>query len=245
MTQEMELTNVKQRQRGEKRAYKHHKRFENRIDIARKNLLDSIHYRNSETKHNSPCSVGDRHKYECLKLPRVKCVESPVMQTALSHYTQQTSLLEIADEIKEVDKTSKRTCKSTVRKSSSQNVSLPEIITEFNMESGILATDRLEMITAPSPTETFEDKRALGKPYEDYLKQTQLQSHNPYRSHYRPITPGLLESLNKQRVSWKVKTEQWIKSSKSWKNSCSNNTDKLGNFDNTNLTCPKWIYINT
>ena len=125
-------------------------------------------------------------------------------------------------------------------KSRSKKVSLPEIIMEFNLEASMAVNSRQDYLLSRADTE--EDSRALGDPYEEFLSKPTYAVHNPCRAKYRPVTPGLLESLNKTKMPSKLKTEQWVRSIQNDRKSYCSNTYRIGNLDNSNLATPNWIY---
>jgi hypothetical protein len=120
--------------------------------------------------------------------------------------------------------------KGRTHKAKFQPITLPGITLEFNVgHNGMCMTS--------SSTGCEDEERAFGTPYEDVLKKSKYNILNPCRARYRPVTPGLLETLNKLKIPPKTKTEQWIKSThRSLK-------DHMYETDRTNDKV-KWIYEN-
>lgn len=128
-----------------------------------------------------------------------------------------------------------------VHRTSSQKISLPDIIMDFNIEANTAANDQYND-TLDSDSERNE--RIIGASYEKYLKP-KLSLNNPYSAKHRPVTPGLLDSLNKLKLPSKVKTERWLKDSQTVQKSYCAGSYRVGNLHNTNLTYPNWIYTDS
>ncbi|XP_045189145.2 uncharacterized protein LOC123546714 [Mercenaria mercenaria] len=226
------------------------KRSLKRKETARRNLVDSIYTRQWDVRYSAPCLLGERMKPE-IKFPRLNSKERSVRgmgyvnihsnsENKKSQYKptiSPNSYIEIADESGRTDSISRNGTYGYTRKSSNQNISLPEIIMEFNLETSVAVNHNGVRMTSPS-TDCHDEDRALGAPYEELLNQTKYNKFNPCRSRYRPVTPGLLESLNKLKVPTKVKTEQWIRSSQRTQKSQQGHVYKTENIDTT----ANWIY---
>ncbi|XP_052771472.1 uncharacterized protein LOC128211091 [Mya arenaria] len=219
-----------------------------RKEAARRSLFDSINTRYADVNHSSSGFIVDPYRQD-IKLPRVKpggsisLRQGVICRNSISNssgsHPSPNSTLEIQDETgnDHVSKCGKYQ-NGNIRRSNTNNLSLPEIIMEFNYETNANAnSDRLVFATSP------EDERLLGAPYEDYLKATQFSRFNPCRARYRPVTPGLLDTLNKQKLPSRVKTEQWLKTTQSLQKSINcGHQFKTENLDSSNLVFPNWIY---
>lgn len=218
-----------------------------RKEAARRNLIDSINSRQSDVRLSVPCFSGERIKSE-IKFPRLNSKEKPPRgylnryaksdNKTLQNTNTPSSYLDITDESGRTDSLSRNDSFGNYRKSSSKSINLPGIIMEFNLETS-MATGNADL---RQTTDFYDDERALGAPYEEYLKRANYNQFNPCKSRYRPVTPGLLESLNKLKLPSKVRTEQWVKSTLNSKNSLKGHVYKTENIDNTNLAFPNWIY---
>lgn len=220
-----------------------------RKEAARRNLLDSIYARRSDSRYSLPCLSTERLQ-SYVKFPRVNSRERSARAVEHFHarnkcaskYSQcvasPNSSIEILDESSRNDTRARNGHCGYVRNLNRQKMSLPEVIMEFNLETNQLANNNDVCMMSLAT----EDERALGAPYEDYLKRTKYNSCNPCRSRYRPLTPGLLESLNKSKVPSKIKTEQWVKSTLSMRKSLYGHVYKTEHIDNTNSAFPNWIY---
>lgn len=209
-----------------------------RKEAARKSLIDSIQTKQGDAKYSFSSVAYEKMKSD-IKFPRVTSSErsvqrdnnTPLRKCDSSKSHSPNSSLEILDESGRSDRWS-RDGYAVYRNSSNQNISLPEIIMEFN----IVTNKEGACSCAMSPsTETKADDRMLGAPYEDYLKTAKYGKFNPYRSKYRPVTPGLLESLSKLKLPSKVKTEQWIRSSQTAQKSLHTHVYKTDHIS-------EWIY---
>ncbi|XP_045189144.2 uncharacterized protein LOC123546713 [Mercenaria mercenaria] len=221
-----------------------------RKETARRNLIDSIHTRHGNAMHCVTCLSSERMKPD-VKFPRVNSRETSVSSTEYSHirtYSESknsqfrtvispNSYIEIADESGRTDSVSRNGIYGYTRKSDSQHISLPEIIMEFNLETNMAISNNGFRMTSPS-TDLYGDEREIGAPYEAFLNRTKHNKFNPCWSRYRPVTPGLLESLNKMKVPSKVKTEQWVKSSQCTRKSLQGHVYRTENIDNST----NWIY---
>lgn len=211
--------------------------------------MDSIYARRSDSTYSAPClSTGRLQSY--VTFPRVNSRERSAR--AVEHFharnkyaskypqfvTSPNSSIYIVDESRRNDTRASSVHGGYVRNSNNQKISLPGVIMEFNMETYQLAnnSDVCMMSLATG------DERALGAPYEDYLKRNKYNSCNPCRSRHRPITPGLLESLNNSKVSSKIKTEQWVKSTLNMRKPLYGHVYKTEHIDNANSVFPNWIY---
>ncbi|KAH3785429.1 hypothetical protein DPMN_134007 [Dreissena polymorpha] len=204
-------------QRNDYDVTKHHG-LGKRKEAARKYLMENLHSRFNDVKHSGHIFIGEVSKHE-TKLPRVishgtECPKS------ISHHSRVPSSpgvvsmnanVDVDDETENNDLLQIRNKSSTsIRKTDSNNLSLPEIIMAFNSEASMAVSESHNFVR--SPTDFSEDDRVLGAPYEDYLKVKKYGRYNPCKGKYRPVTPGLLDTLNKQRMPSKVKTEQWLRS---------------------------------
>lgn len=227
----------------------HRKKSLKRKEAARRSLIDSIYTKHGDLKYSFPCVSYEKINSE-IKFPRVNSTERSVRRVdyAVTNSNRRSKndssktsspnpSLEIPDESGRSDHLSRNGHTGNYRNSSSQNVSLPEIIMEFNIETNYSGVGT--RMVSPA-TEMNGDERALGAPYEEYLKRMRYNKFNPCRSRHRPVTPGLLESLSKLRVPSKVKTEQWLKSTQMIQKPFHSHVYKTENLDNTNST--NWIY---
>ena len=128
-----------------------------------------------------------------------------------------------------------------VHRTNSQRISLPDIIMDFNIEVNMAANDQ-HNDTLDSDSE--KNERIIGASYEKYLKP-KLSVNNPYNAKHRPVTPGLLDSLNKLKLPSKVKTERWLKDSQTAQKSYCAGSYRVGNLHNSNLVYPNWIYTDS
>ncbi|KAL4231473.1 hypothetical protein ACF0H5_009050 [Mactra antiquata] len=218
-----------------------------RKETARRNLLDSIYTRHSNVRHSAPsCLMTERTKSD-VKLPRVYSPDRltkhgsnargrSISTGKTSHYTTSpNSLLDAMDERGRTIYSGRNGNSVYFRQSAANNLSLPGIILEFNAESNMAARDvHVRMTESP---EVCEDERALGAPYEDYLKQAKFNKFNPMKARHRPVTPGLLDSLNRLKLPSKTKTEQWLRTSQNASKSSQGHNYRTENIDNLN-----WIY---
>ena len=218
-----------------------------RKDTARKCLLGSINTRLSVVRHSSPILSGEPMRHD-IKFPKVnksvrthglkvtkneqKSSRSQSSSRALSHSG------EISDDTKSQDVFVRNGKIISGSKHSAHGLNLPEIIIEFNIETNMVSNPELARTSPELP----EDERAIGAPYEEYLSKHKYSNCNPCRAKYRPVTPELLESLNKLKVPSKARTEQWLKSTQYLQTShCAHvyKTDRLNN------SFPNWIYTDT
>ncbi|XP_021361123.1 uncharacterized protein LOC110455360 [Mizuhopecten yessoensis] len=88
----------------------------------------------------------------------------------------------------------------------SHQISLPELINDINMSS---------RLHSPGDSDGEDSASAHGhKGPLDLIRSMDMKPASPVKSkavRYRPITPGVIEKLNKLRLSSKVRTEQWVK----------------------------------
>jgi hypothetical protein len=106
---------------------------------------------------------------------------------------------------------------------------------EFNLETNMaIGRDSFGMKSPFSLADIYEEDRASGTPYEVNFSQSRFQKLNPCHSRYRPVTPGLLETMNDRKLPSKVKTEQWVTSSQNLHRYHAYRTEHI---DNKN-----WIY---
>lgn len=210
----------------------------NRKDTARKCLLGSINTRFNDVRHSSPGVVGEPMRHD-IKFPKVNKISrgngQKVLQNDRSNYSQSSSrALSRSDDSQDLPF-------KNVSKSSNHGLNLPEIIMEFNIEANMAASgDRYEH--SRSTSEVFEDERAIGFPYEEFLRRSNYSNYNPCRAKYRPVTPGLLESLNKLKVPSKMRTEQWLKSTQYLQKSHCGHAFKTERLNNP---LPNWIYTDS
>lgn len=222
-----------------------------RKETARRNLMDSIYTKQGEVRYVTSC-LPLEHLRPDIKFPRLNskemCMRVGTQSKTCSYSdskhshqittTSPHSYIEILDESGYNDSITRNSSKKIARKSSSQNISLPEIIMEFNLETSMAVMQSGTRATSPSSSaECYDEERAIGAPYELFLKNNRYNRLNPCQSRYRPVTPGLLESLNKRKLPSKVKTEQWVRSSQK---SLQGHVYKTENIDSTT----NWIYDN-
>lgn len=221
-----------------------------RKEHARRNLIDSIYTKPGEVRYiTSSCLPIDPLRQD-IKFPRLNskemCVRAGTHSKSYSCSDSKNSrqitqssphpYIEILDESGYHSSVTRKSSNTFARKSSSQNISLPEIIMEFNLETNMAAGYNDARATPPSSCADWcEEERTIGAPYEMFLKNNRFNRLNPCQSRYRPVTPGLLESLNRRKLPSKVKTEQWLKSSQK---SLTGHVYKTENIDNTT----NWIY---
>lgn len=222
-----------------------------RKEAARKSLLGSINTRFHDVRYSSPAQAGEPMRHD-IKFPKVNANHRTIhprsqkqaksdRRSSNSQNSSKALSIELIDETRSHDHLSKTGLLHGAAKSGSQNVNLPEIIMEFNIETNMAANnDRYEM--ALSTPEVPEDERALGAPYEDYLRRPKYSVYNPCRAKYRPVTPGLLESLNKMKMPSKVKTEQWLKTTQYLQKAHCGHAYRT---EHLNSSIPNWIYTDT
>jgi len=218
-----------------------------RKEVARRNLLGAIHTRGTELNSRGITAAIDPYRQD-IRLPRVRTSGSVPSRRGLvgrksisnssGSHPSPNSTLELPDETR-----CDMTGRSMHRKYSSGYINLPEIIMELNFEtSQTTHTPEIKHRHIKSPTESNEDERLLGAPYEDVLKAPKFSRYNPCRARYRPVTPGLLDSLNKQKLSTRIKTEQWLKSNQAMQKVHFTTQCKSDRSDQANPLYPKWIY---
>lgn len=226
-------------------------RTNKRKNAARRNLLGSIYTKHNDVQRSYTFVAGERPQVE-IRFPKVYFSDSQPKMERKQLSGGQISPSRSSRRSTDVSSTSagalirSSTSPSTnkpVQRSKSHKLSLPEIIMEFNIEANTGQEARRNHVI--TPTEDDEDEREFAAPYEEFLNRPRNILNNPCRSKYRPVTPGLLESLNKLRMPSKVRTEQWIKSSQSTQKSYCGNNYRPGNLDNANLAFPNWIYTDT
>ncbi|XP_033757183.1 uncharacterized protein LOC117339601 [Pecten maximus] len=86
----------------------------------------------------------------------------------------------------------------------SHQISLPELINDINMSS---------RLHSPGDSDG-EDANSAQKGPLELIRSMEMKPSSPVKSKsvkYRPITPGVIEKLNKLRLSSKIRTEQWVK----------------------------------
>ena len=219
-----------------------------RKETARRQLLGSIYTKHKTVGRSFSFVAGERPPVQ-VRFPRVHCKdktadENPnadriptkphIPQTKRRHS-------KMSDNATTSGVSNARS--RPVHRTNSQKLSLPDIIMDFNAEVNMVANDRARGVIMQD-TESENDERGIGASYEEYLKP-RLSVNSPYKAKHRPVTPGLLESLNKLRLPSKVKTEQWLKSSQSVQKSYCVGSYKVGNLHNTNLAYPNWIYTDS
>lgn len=231
----------------------HRSKSVKRKDAARKCLIGSINTRFCDTKHSSPKLSGEPMRHD-IKFPTVSSKDKtlrgnfskPAKSEHRSNNSQSSSRAlthsaDISEDTRSQDLLFKTDKLNGFGKTSSHGVNLPEIIMEFNIETS-MATNGDRFVFSRASSETPEDERALGAPYEDYLRKPKHSVYNPCRAKYRPVTPGLLESLNKLKVPSKVKTEQWLKSTQYLQKPHCGHVYKT---EHLNSSFPNWIYTDT
>lgn len=211
-TEKRVSTNISVKQDKDKTSYC----FKRRKDAARKNLINLLYTKHRDGKYSFSCC--DECINSDVRFPRVNSFERSVRRETLgnsdsskTYSANRCTSLELLDGTGQSDQYSREEY-AVYGKSKSQHISLPEIIMEFNIEANISRSN------APF-VETNEEERFSGATYEDYLKRMKYTRFNPCRSKHRPVTPGLLDSLNKLKLPSKVKTEQWVRSSQSMQKS--------------------------
>lgn len=231
-------------------------RLPRRKETARRQLLGSIYTKHKTVGRSFSFVAGERppvhirfpkvnHRDEKNEERKQKSVKDPIAVKQIS------PRLSVPQSKRRHSKVSNSTTSSglsninskPVHRSNSQKISLPDIIMDFNLEVNMAVNDKHhESMSLDSDSERNE--RLIGASYEDYLKP-KPSLHNPYKAKHRPVTPGLLDSLNKLKLPSKVKTEQWLKSSQTVQKSYCAGSYKVGNLHHSNLTYPNWIYTDS
>ena len=215
-----------------------------RKEAARRKLLDSISTRNRVAKCGVQIVQTERKKRE-FQFPRFIDPREDNIKTWKHHYSggnknsrcKSTRNHNVCMNIEEKSqrRVSRKDTSGCLRKTYSQNISLQEIIMDFNTETSIAIGNIDFQMTSPcSFTELYEEDRAFGTPYEETLYQNKYNKFNPCQSRYRPITPGLLETMNDRKLPSSVKTEQWVTSSR--------NAHRCHVYKTENLDYTNWIY---
>ena len=219
-----------------------------RKETARRQLLGSIYTKHKAVGRSFSFVAGEIPQSQ-IRLPRVHYKDKTEKEMLNDQASNKRGALHTNTGYSRLsdNKTTSGVIDADIRKpvhrTNSQKLSLPDIIMDFNMETNTITNDRIHG-TNEQDSESEDDVRAIGASYEDYLKP-KLSLNNPYKAKYRPVTPGLLDSLNKLKLPSKVKTEQWLKSSQSVQKSYCFGSYKVGNLHNSNLTYRNWIYTDT
>ena len=225
-----------------------------RKETARRQLLCSIYTKHKMVGRSFSFVAGEK-RHVNIRFPRVYSNEQNEKQSKDTTTREKDVVKQISP--KTTSPHSKRrhskTAHSTttsgldnakskpVHRTNSQKISLPDIIMDFNIEANMAANEQYND-TLDSGSERNE--RIIGASYEKYLKP-KLSLNNPYSAKHRPVTPGLLDSLNKLKLPSKVKTERWLKDSQTVQKSYCAGSYRVGNLHNTNLTYPNWIYTDS
>ena len=229
-------------------------RLSARKETARRQLLSSI-YTKHKTVGRSFSFVAGEKRPDHIRFPRVfnneqidkhsRDIAARERVNANHFSTKSTS--------PHVKRRHLKTCHSTttsgvdnttskpVHRTNSQKISLPDIIMDFNIEVNMAAN---EQYNDNIDADRERSERMIGASYEKYLKP-KLSLNNPYNAKHRPVTPGLLDSLNKLKLPSKVKTERWLKDSQTVQKSYCAGSYRVGNLHSTNLTYPNWIYTDS
>lgn len=219
-----------------------------RKETARRQLLGSIYTKHKTVGRSFSFVAGERPPVQ-IRFPRVHCKDKVADDNVnAGRMPSKPSLPQTKRRHSKISDNATTSGVSNaksrpVHRTNSQKLSLPDIIMDFNAEVNLAATDRPRDVLTQD-TESENDDRMLGASYEEYFKP-RLSVNSPYKAKHRPVTPGLLESLNKLRLPSKVKTEQWLKSSQSVQKSYCVGSYKVGNLHNSNLAYPNWIYTDS
>ena len=223
-----------------------------RKDTARRQLMCSMYSKHNSVKRSFSFVAGERPAD--MKFPSVNYHED---ETKWTRDRKNKTGNQNGRNVQVNTSTSHKYLSSGTKNNSNQRqngashsvtnnrISLPDIIMDFNFETNMTQNGQQTVMTSLSDSDDDDFERALGAPYEEYLKKTKLLAYNPCKARHRPITPGLLESLNKLRLPSKTKTEQWLKSVTNTRKSYCNDNYKVGNLVNSNLAIPNWIYTDT
>ena len=218
-----------------------------RKETARRQLLGSIYTKHKPVGRSFTFVAGERPRVQ-IRLPRVCYKEKTEKNISGAQISSKPKLLQNKNRYSKIPDNTTTSAVSDVNgkpvhRTNSQKLSLPDIIMDFNIEASMAANDKT-LDTVIQDTESENEERALGAPYEEYLKP-RISLNNPYGAKHRPVTPGLLDSLNKLKLPSKVKTEQWLKSSQNLQKSYCGGSYKIGNLHSSNLAYPNWIYTDT
>ncbi|XP_060064541.1 uncharacterized protein LOC132544904 [Ylistrum balloti] len=205
---------------GEKMVYD----FVSRRDTARRNLMGHLYTRQPVLKRSYSFVAGERPSTETL-LPQLHRREK---HSAISFnsekYTKpgRTVYIRNAKQWQADKNVEKRNgvVQSPAGKNSanhkslntnggrpgSHQISLPELINDINNSS---------RIHSPGDSDDEDSNSVHGRngPYH-LIRSMDVKPTIPLKSKtvkYRPITPGVIEKLNKLRLSSKLRTEQWVK----------------------------------
>lgn len=198
-----------------------------RRDTARKNLMGHLYSRQPALKRSYSFVAGERPSTETL-LPQLhrrekRSAQSFNSERQIKPVRNSVTLNGREQRVYQPDKSSgqrnglvessakkgpeKPTHGNTTRgRIGSHQVSLPELINDINMSSRL-----------PSPGDSDGEDSNSEREQDvslEVVRQMDMKPSNPVQIkavRYRPITPGVIENLNKLKVSSKSRTQQWVK----------------------------------
>lgn len=174
-------------------------------DHARKNLMGYLYSRQPTINRSNSFLVGEKPPEPGL--PSVKYKNTPK-----NFERQRTILFEqriMPPNYNNENKTIGRRRSAGSHRPGSNKFSLPEIMRDIYSSAAKLDNHEEEYDNDfPSSEDNSIDiaKNIIPLEFPKYQKSTKV-----YPPNHRPITPGLIEKLNKMKVSTRNRTEQWIK----------------------------------
>jgi len=160
--------------------------------VARRNLMGHLYARQPPMKRSYSFVAGEKPPNESI-FPQLQR-----KQASADRCVRQKS--ETARKVRRNDESSSKKVEKTnvVHRSGTEGkISLPELINDINM-SARLKSGGIESVSSNEQDE-LEDSNGL-----------RIHSGKVKTYKYRPITPGLIDKLNKLRLSSRCRTEQWI-----------------------------------
>ncbi|KAL3865039.1 hypothetical protein ACJMK2_006672 [Sinanodonta woodiana] len=229
-----------------------------RKDTARRHLMGTLYTKHSPVTRSFSFVAGERPPVHSIRFPRMilKDSEERVSRKAdinprrkISVENQSAVKHRLTHDISDWTSASiSQTDFSKKSRPDSQKISLPDIIMDFNLSASMLAANRdkrIENIDSDDAKEEddghvmVEDMMISDLSNDEFLRKKRSLTRLCHGIH-RPVTPGLLDSLNKMKLSSKTKTEQWIKTI---------SQNQMSFYDNyridspqEKLAYPEWIY---
>ncbi|KAK3593074.1 hypothetical protein CHS0354_038097 [Potamilus streckersoni] len=229
-----------------------------RKDTARRHLMGTLYTKHSPVRRSFSFVAGERPPVHSIRFPRMTLKDSEERasrkacviprrkisvekQSSIKHRLSNDASEWTSASISQTDATNKSF-------PDSQKISLPDIIMDFNLSASMLAANRdrrIEDIDSDDAKEEndghikVENMLISDLSNDEFLRKKRSRNKLCHGKH-RPVTPGLLDSLSKMKLSSKTKTEQWISTL---------SQNRMYFYDNYRLDSPRekmaypeWIY---
>lgn len=201
-------------------------------DVARRNLMGYLYSRQPTINRSNSFIVGEKPPEPGL--PCVKYKNTPKnferQKTLFVEQRRPSSL----NSKKSIDPVERRTSAGSTRPNSNK-FSLPEIMRDIYSSAAKINNHEDEYEEVPFSEDNNDIDIAENLTSLDFPKYH--KSIKVYPPNHRPITPGLIDKLNKMKVNTRNRTEHWVRQIPEEQKRCSNNNNNIRGSDHS-----RWIY---